>query len=916
MPDVSSLKSQLSPPFSWTRWALPALLLVHFLLRCTMAHSPFFAETYYDEAVTGNMALHVLKGEPQVFFWGQPYMGALEAYLASTLFLLVGPSAFTLHLTDIIICAVLLLTAFRIGVLVGGRSVGLLAAVFWAFSPLYLSVIGLLATGGHEEACALGALALFGICRLGFGSPTSPGLLAALVGLLGGLGYWSSLLAGPYLLAGGLGLVLGRPRLLLTRIPWVGLGGFFLGSLPFWLWQWGHDFSTFHFFESQRVGLLCHWWGRVYTVLRESLFQSFLGDWWDGHSVLPKMPAPLPWTVFVVFYLPPFLLTFRIMGRWVRRILSRQRPFQGPIDPLTALFWILVLSFSSGAQGSNGTLRYTLTFYLPFSIFLAVWLNNIWAFRRVWGQGALIAMIGFNLLLHFLFLREFHDYPYRPVDALMRALEERSLHYAYADNRIAQPLTFESRGRIVCADYFGQRNYDYLRAVDRAPAREVAIITHRQLGHPLPEVMEASLQMAGGRYESFEQGDYVVFHHFQEPSTPLRPLLAKDLIITASQKAEDIFFMQDRDVLTAWEVPAKPGEWVQVDLGRIRTLGRVSFLPGGGESDEDCQIRLEVSRDGKNWDRLTQDRYALAGLVWVGGRPRLDDRPRVQINFSPRLARYLRLTNLLPTDDPNQTFSILELFVYEAAEAPVPPDPEALRSLALANQALEHWMDEPTGPHPLFPGANLAFRKRQVDWPETVGRVQAVLRLAPDWEEPQQVFRKAVSYGDLARTAKKANKKKEVNYDLLFPPGNLRRIPAKSFKAAANFNTRETGLAFDGDYATRWGSLKNQEPGMVFQVDLGEVQPVGGFSLFLNEAIFDFPRGLKILVSPDGAAWREIRPAAAAEYAFSQKRLFKKNTYRFPVEMIRYIKLVQTGADRVFWWSIFELEVMGLQNAN
>ena len=77
------------------------LIVAHFLLRWVMAYSPLFVETYYDEAVTGNMALHILKGEPQLFFWGQPYMGALEAYLASSLFFLFGPSALTLHLTNI-----------------------------------------------------------------------------------------------------------------------------------------------------------------------------------------------------------------------------------------------------------------------------------------------------------------------------------------------------------------------------------------------------------------------------------------------------------------------------------------------------------------------------------------------------------------------------------------------------------------------------------------------------------------------------------------------------------------------------------------------------------------------------------------------------------------------------------------------
>ena len=62
-------------------YGLIILIGVHFLLQWIMGRSPILAESYYDEAVTGEMALHILKGEPQLFFWGQPYMGALEAYL-------------------------------------------------------------------------------------------------------------------------------------------------------------------------------------------------------------------------------------------------------------------------------------------------------------------------------------------------------------------------------------------------------------------------------------------------------------------------------------------------------------------------------------------------------------------------------------------------------------------------------------------------------------------------------------------------------------------------------------------------------------------------------------------------------------------------------------------------------------------
>jgi uncharacterized Tic20 family protein len=194
--------------------------------------------------------------------------------------------------------------AYRIGTLTGGRPVGLLAAAFWAFSPLYLSVIGLLATGGHEEACALGAFVLFGICRLCFRPSEAPLPLAGLIGLAAGLGFWSSLLSAPYLLVGAFGLAIARPRLLLTRIPWVGIAGFLLGSLPFWIWEIQHDFLTFTFFEGQGVG--------IFDQLLTRIYQSLI-----------------------------------VLFRWGRRILSLSNPFQEPLDLMVALFWVLVLAFSS-----------------------------------------------------------------------------------------------------------------------------------------------------------------------------------------------------------------------------------------------------------------------------------------------------------------------------------------------------------------------------------------------------------------------------------------------------------------------------------------------------------------------------------------------------------------------------------------
>ena len=87
--------------------------------------------------------------------------------------------------------------------------------------------------------------------------------------------------------------------------------------------------------------------------------------------------------------------------------------------------------------------------------------------------------------------------------------------------------------------------------------------------------------------------------------------------------------------------------------------------------------------------------------------PDLDQNPRLQITFVPRLARFVRMTNLANPEDPEEPWTIAELFIYEVSPAPLKPSEKAVEAYHQANRALDHWMDDPTGPHPLFPGVNL-----------------------------------------------------------------------------------------------------------------------------------------------------------------------------------------------------------------
>src|SRR5437763_10467140 len=77
---------------------LVALLLVGLAFRLAIIASPL-GEFDGDEAVVGLMARHIaFLGERPVFYWGQPYLGSLEAFTAAPLFRIFNSSTWLLKL--------------------------------------------------------------------------------------------------------------------------------------------------------------------------------------------------------------------------------------------------------------------------------------------------------------------------------------------------------------------------------------------------------------------------------------------------------------------------------------------------------------------------------------------------------------------------------------------------------------------------------------------------------------------------------------------------------------------------------------------------------------------------------------------------------------------------------------------------
>src|SRR5437763_12017888 len=186
---------------------LVALLLVGLAFRLASIASPL-GEIDGDEAVVGLMARHIaFLGERPVFYWGQPYLGSLEAFSAAPLFRVFDSSTLVLKLVPAAYSLAFLALSAILARRLFGTGAALATAAYLAVPPAMWAVWSTKARGGYAELLFLGEALLLATLALA-GSRSRR--LAFVWGALAGLAFWTHLLAIVYILPAVAYLVLAR----------------------------------------------------------------------------------------------------------------------------------------------------------------------------------------------------------------------------------------------------------------------------------------------------------------------------------------------------------------------------------------------------------------------------------------------------------------------------------------------------------------------------------------------------------------------------------------------------------------------------------------------------------------------------------------------------------------------------------
>jgi hypothetical protein len=570
--DKSVMRNKMKIPWGWIiglagATIVAAALKIGLLLTGVV---PFNA----DEAIVALMARHILEGERPVFFYGQLYMGSMDAYLISGMFKVIGNQVWGVRLVQIGLYSLTIVTTALLGKQLTGKwKVGILAAWFLAIPNISTTLYTTVSMGGYGEMLLIGNLILLTTVRivkdLSFDQEKVSFIPWFGLGFFCGFGLWVFGLTLVYSIPAFIYLIWHcahydpisrlskflypwrRNKLLnqnifdkiepvyQSRIWGAALIGGVFGAIPWWAY-------------AQRAGisnLLLELSGSAVAGVESldlvgQVFQHIINLGLFGTTVMLGLRPP--WEIrWLALPLAPFVLIFWI-GVIVYSVKKTKSDFQ--LNPrnadyshtplLSGVVLIVVIGFILSPFGADPSGRY----FLPVGVVMAIFAAQaVWKWQTRWGKYVWIA-VGVVLIFHLLgTIQVARNYPpgvttqfdavtqidhqYDP--ELIEFLEIQGENRGYTNYWVAYPLAFLSDERLVFVPKLpyhqdlrytsrDDRYQPYDQIVNQSD-RTAYITTDNPL---LDEQLRSGFSKLGVRWKEITIGDYHVYYQLSRRVNP------------------------------------------------------------------------------------------------------------------------------------------------------------------------------------------------------------------------------------------------------------------------------------------------------------------------------------------------------------------------------------------------------------
>lgn len=496
-----------------------------------------------DEAIVALMARHILQGEFPVFFYGQSYMGSLDAFLAALGFYIFGEEVWVIRfIQSILYLGTVLITVMLARQLFSSYKVGLYAGILAAIPVVNVTLYTTVSLGGYGEALLIGnsllLLALLIGWRKSRAAISDPGFSGLLIlwGGLAGIGFWVMGLTLIYAVPGAV-LIFWQlaekknSKQMIVSLMIISLA-FAAGSSPWWITainSGGGEFVSEMFGSAVSVSRFPKMLAPVqrfsnFLLLGGTVILGMRPPWNVAWLMLPLIPGILVFW-FSVAYKVHNLLKKEIHRRQIYLLLL------GPI-------LILVLTYVFTPFGSDPSGRYFVPFVVPLSIFAGYFISKLDFSRAAWKPVLLGVVIIFNLGGTIQCLNQYppglttqfdqaSQIDHRPIGELIDFLTDNDLAAGYTNYWVAYPLAFHSgEGLVYLPKLPYHPDFRYTERDNRYTPYNHVVEKSNSLSYIIPDFpeledyLEDSLRSRDISWKERRIGEYLVIYDLSQTVRP------------------------------------------------------------------------------------------------------------------------------------------------------------------------------------------------------------------------------------------------------------------------------------------------------------------------------------------------------------------------------------------------------------
>ncbi|MGA3085036.1 MAG: discoidin domain-containing protein [Thermodesulfobacteriota bacterium] len=613
-------------------------------------------DVHPDQGTVLLMAKHILDGgEFPIFQYDTAMLGSLEAFLLSSCYLLFGINLWVIHIVPVLCFIFFCLALFLLAKDLFGSQVGLWSLLWCVFSTITISENSIMPQLGNISAPMFGtALLCITIKIINSSNLFTKRWGYGLLGLLGGIGWWTSPMMIYYLVTIPIFILLKERGLEILRGGFWGTLLFFVGASPFFCYYavdpqidvliMGVGYSL----KNLKEGLPLFFLDRIHYFLDLDKFGSLHQLYfWVGAFIY------LGATIFL-FWGHRQDLTYLLKPRYWSKI--------SPGFILGILFLVFLGILSSSVHIERNATRY----FLPLASFFPIAIGyGVVGFRKHWRMipiflGLLLFFIQMEVSWNFVKVEApSAEAATRMVIGLTNELSRKGIRHIYSwQSPGSELINFYSKERIISSRPMLERYRPYediLESSDR-----VAFLD------PGDNPVLPTLGVIGGSCLQEKMGPFQLYRGFKPHLREYREIPKEEVRLEVSDQQQNVPKMIDRNLDTEWSSgrPKSPDMWLKIDLGKIHSLGMIRlFNHGSQHAHYAYHIEMEASLDGLSWKKIIPDTQ-MNLYYWDG--PRIycwELNYRWECRFGPLKARFLLIRNKEQSD--RYPWKIGELYVFD-----------------------------------------------------------------------------------------------------------------------------------------------------------------------------------------------------------------------------------------------------------